>query len=89
MKIAEYKERSSALDRARMPGPSFEAIRDEEAGVEESQARLKMLEEQLLAFQGLPPDLEAAKGELARIQGELVSLQRRRDDLFEEVMASQ
>ena len=71
-----------------MPGPSFEAVGHEEAATEASQARVKALEERLLAFQGLPPDLEAAKGELARVQGELVSLQRRRDDLFEEVMAS-
>ena len=87
-KIAEYKERSSALERARMPGPIFEAVGHEEAATEASQARVKALEERLLAFQGLPPDLEAAKGELARVQGEFVSLQRRRNDLFEEVMAS-
>ena len=89
MKLAEYKERISALERVKVTGPSIEDVKADEKEIQALQARVKGLEKQLQDFHGLPPDLEAAKEEYQRSQRELHSLIRRRDELWEGTMQSQ
>jgi HAUS augmin-like complex subunit 1 len=84
MKLAEYKDRIAALERVKMEGPLLEDVKADEKEVVALQARVRGLEKQLVSYQGLPPDLEAAKEEYQRSQKELQSLTRRRDELFDE-----
>ncbi len=88
MKLAEYKERLMALERARVVGPSVEDVKADEKEIQVLQAQVKGLEKQIQDFHGLPPDLEVAKGEYQRSQKELHALMRRRDDLWERMMQS-
>jgi HAUS augmin-like complex subunit 1 len=84
MKLAEYKDRIAALERVKMEGPQLEDVKADEKEVLALQARVRGLEKQLADYQGLPPDLEAAKEEYQRSQRALQSLTRRRDGLFDE-----
>ena len=87
MKLVEYKDRIAALERSRVAGPQLEDVKADEKEVLALQNRVKELEKQLAAYQGLPPDLDAAKEEYQRSQKELQSLTRRRDELFDEGLA--
>jgi HAUS augmin-like complex subunit 1 len=84
MKLVEYKDRIAALERAKMAGPPLEHVKADEQEVLALQARVKGLEKQLADYQGLPPDLDAAREEYQRSQRELQGLTRRRDELFDE-----
>ena len=83
MKLSEYKDRLASLERITVVGPKIEDVRELEGEVLTRQERIKVIEKQLLDYQGLPPDLEAAKGEYERSRKELQSLMKRRDELFE------
>ena len=87
MKLVEYKDRIAALDRPRAAGAQLEDVKADEKEVLALQNRVKDLEKQLAGYQGLPPDLDAAKEEYRRSQKELQSLTRRRDELFDEGLA--
>jgi HAUS augmin-like complex subunit 1 len=87
MKLVEYKDRIAALERAKVAGPQLEDLKADEKEVLALQARVKGLEKQLADYQGLPPDLEAAREEYQRSQRELQGLTRRRDALFDESLA--
>jgi HAUS augmin-like complex subunit 1 len=84
MKLVEYKDRIAGLERVKIAGPQLEDVKTDEREVAALQARVKGVEKQLAEYQGLPPDLEAAKEEYQRSQRELQILTRRRDDLFDE-----
>lgn len=84
IKIAEYKERIGVLERVgQMKGPKIEELREEELDVMRLQDEVKGLEGKVQTFYGLPPDKDAAKEEYENIVGELRSLKRHRDTLFE------
>lgn len=88
MKLAEYKERISSLERVRVAAPLIEDVKADEKEVQVLQAQVKGLEKQLQELHGLPPDLEATKAEYRRSQRELHTLTRRRDELWEKVVQS-
>jgi HAUS augmin-like complex subunit 1 len=87
MKLVEYKDRIAALERVKMAGPRLEHVKAAEEEAVALQARVKDLEKQLADYQGLPPDLDAAREEYQRSLTELRSLTRRRDELFDERLA--
>jgi HAUS augmin-like complex subunit 1 len=87
MKLVEYKDRIASLERVKMAGPQLEHVKADEKEVLALQARVKSLEKQLAHYQGLPPDLEAAREEYQRSQREPQNLTRRRDELFDEDLA--
>lgn len=87
MKQVEYKDRIAALGRVKMAGPRLEHVKAAEEEAVTLQARVKDLEKQLADYQGLPPDLDAAREEYQRGLTELRSLTRRRDELFDERLA--
>jgi HAUS augmin-like complex subunit 1 len=82
-KIGEYNERIAGLERYKITSPSIPEVKEQEQRVKKLQARVKAFERQIADFHGLPPDLEAARGEYKRAQIELHELTRRRDELFE------
>lgn len=51
--------------------------------IERARVRVERLEAKVDEFAGLPPDREAARKEVARLEVELNELRRRRDGLFE------
>ncbi|KAL9625111.1 MAG: hypothetical protein Q9160_000840 [Pyrenula sp. 1 TL-2023] len=83
LKIREYEDRASGLQRADWKGVEIEEIREKERRVGRLQERCRGLERGLRAFGGLPPDWEAAKGEVERVEEEVGELRRQRDGLFE------
>jgi hypothetical protein len=82
-KKGEYNERIAALERFTIEGPNIPDLKIQERSVRTAQARVKALERQIAEFQGLPPDLDAARGENQRALGELQNLRRRRDGSFQ------
>lgn len=88
IKLNEYQERIASLDRQSISGPRIEDVKTEEKKILQRQKRVKALEMEVASFHGLPPDLEAAKGEYHRAQKELEFLLKRRDDLFEGLVKS-
>ncbi len=85
-KMAEYGERVSALETFTITSPSIPEVTDDEQRVKKLQATVNALERQIATFRGLPPDLEAARGEYRRAERELQELRQRRDELFEKMV---
>lgn len=83
LKIREYEERASGLEKADWKGVQIEEIKKRERLVGRLQERCKGLERGLRSFGGLPPDWEAAKGEVERVEEEVRELRGRRERLFE------
>lgn len=83
-KIGEYTERLGSLE-GKDSGLIEDVVRREK-GVMELTERVKDLEAQVEAFKGLPKDRDAARREVEKVGKELVSLQRKRDKMFEELV---
>ena len=88
VKLKEYEERIKDLEVAKKGAPTMESITQEEIRVGELQEQAGKLADKLRVYAGLPPDLEAAKGELRRSQEELQELKRRRERLFEAMVGT-
>jgi len=84
LKAAEYKDRLVSLERwsDSLSGPLFSDVRMLEDRIEERQRGVKALEEQMLRYHDLPPDVEVAREEIRRAQGELGALRDKREELF-------
>ncbi|KAK5159585.1 hypothetical protein LTS14_002727 [Recurvomyces mirabilis] len=80
-KLVEYDERTSPLRSSSIIGPSLEDVLKQAASSEAQQARLSALENELCAYEGLPPDPKAAKGKLEVARSQLPE----RDERFEEL----
>ncbi|ERF73458.1 hypothetical protein EPUS_04081 [Endocarpon pusillum Z07020] len=87
-KLEQYIERIASLEKFAIVSPSIAEVREQEQRVKKGQARVKALDRKIAEFHGLPPDLEIAKMEYKRAQGELQGLTRRRDELFEGMVES-
>ncbi|KIX00759.1 uncharacterized protein Z518_09824 [Rhinocladiella mackenziei CBS 650.93] len=93
LKSAEYKDRIAALERQGAGGASAQTIQGptltdlaiKQDLVERKKKQAEALEKKILAFHGLPPDLEVSRAEVLRAQTELDALKRRRDELFEKM----
>ncbi|ETI24963.1 hypothetical protein G647_04333 [Cladophialophora carrionii CBS 160.54] len=95
LKSAEYKARIDALDRqlAAAEGAassssavtSTAALVSKQQVLEDKRKRITTLEARFRGFHGLPPDVDASRGEVNRLQAELEALKRRRDELFERI----
>ena len=64
-------------------GLTAEMVREEEEEFLALLARRNELDAQVRSFQGLPPDMHAARRELERLRDELREITRRRDAVFE------
>ncbi|KAK4556274.1 hypothetical protein LTR86_006418 [Recurvomyces mirabilis] len=84
-KLVEYDERTSALRSSSTVGPSLEDVLKQAASSEAQQVRLSALENELRAYEGLPPDPKAAKGKLEVARSQLRRLTVERDKRFEEL----
>ncbi|EXJ60210.1 hypothetical protein A1O7_04362 [Cladophialophora yegresii CBS 114405] len=90
LKSAEYKARIAVLDsqlatvgeRARQ---STAALVAKQQVLDDKRAQITALERRFREFRGLPPDVDASRGEVNRLQAELEALKRRRDELFERI----
>ena len=82
-KIAEYTDRAAGLEKFKIACPTIVEIKKQEGDVKLEQARVKIVEKELAAFHGLPPDLTAARGEYQRATTELQTLKRQRDRFYE------
>ena len=85
LKVTEYKERISLLEKASGGQAMLEDLRRKENILKRTKAEVSALEKNLAEFHGLPPDLEASREEVRRAQAQLDDLKRRRNDLFEEI----
>lgn len=85
-KMEQYNERVASLKRFEVSRPSISEVQKQEQRVKKGQARVKTSERQIAEFHGLPPDLEAARGEYQRAQGELQKLRRQRDEWFQQMV---
>lgn len=83
IKLAEYKDRLTVLEKGKAPTLSIPQMVEEEKDVLELQENSEALEGRVSAFKGLAPDRELAKLEVERVRRELVGLERKRDGLFE------
>jgi len=84
LKAAEYKDRLVSLERwsDSLSGPLLSDIRVLEDRMEERQQGVMALEKQILSYHDLPPDVEVAREEIRRAQGELGALRDKRGELF-------
>ena len=83
-KVPELKSKAFALAASvGFPSVTSEDIQREEEAYFDILSRRKDLEAQIKAFQGLPPDTDAAREELESRRSELRSLTQRRDAVFE------
>ena len=87
-KMEQYNERVAALERFDVSSPSISEVKTQEQRVKKLQARVETLSRQIAEFHGLSPDLEAARGEYQRAQGELQKLKRQREDMFQKMVNS-
>jgi HAUS augmin-like complex subunit 1 len=87
-KLEQYRERVTSLERFDVSGPSISEVKTQEQRVKKLQARVNALNRQIAEFHGLPPDLEAAREEYQRAQGEMHRLKRQREDLFQKMVNS-
>lgn len=83
-KLPETKDKVSSLARAvGLPNPTLEQVRQEE----EKYLRLlevkRGLDQQLVEFEGLPPDIAVARQQLEALTRELRNITDRRDAVFE------
>ncbi|KAI9879235.1 MAG: hypothetical protein M1830_009166 [Pleopsidium flavum] len=83
IKLAEYKDRLTVLERGKAPALSIAQIIGEEKDVFQLQGVIEALEGKESGFKGLPRDTGLAKVEVERVRRELVTLDRKRDGLFE------
>lgn len=86
LKLREYEERVNSLERADYAGVEFRELREQEQEVGRMQETCRSLQRGLREFGGLPPDWEAARGELERAEDELGDLRGKRDQLFEKMV---
>ncbi|KAF2099994.1 hypothetical protein NA57DRAFT_75496 [Rhizodiscina lignyota] len=88
-KVAEYEERLNALS-ASLPGSEYsvgvEDVVELENEVVDMRKRVNQLESQIKGFEGLPPDRDAARKEVKRIEKEVELLKRERDKVFAEMV---
>ncbi|KIW69016.1 hypothetical protein PV04_04920 [Phialophora macrospora] len=92
LKSAEYKTRIEGLERqlsaagpASSDVPSTAALVSKQQVQSEKKSRIAALEARFKEFHGLPPDIVASRKEVNRLQAELDTLKRRRDELFERI----
>jgi septal ring factor EnvC (AmiA/AmiB activator) len=92
LKSAEYKARIDVLERllsatgpASSNVPSTAALVSKQQILDEKKNRIAALEARFKEFHGLPPDIVASRREVNRLQTELETLKRRRDELFERI----
>ena len=85
MKIGEYKERASRMERAGAVKPEvgIPEIKGQEKELRDLEKRVRGLEGRVRGFEGLPPDKDMALLEVERMRKELEGLVRKRDGLFE------
>ena len=83
-KLPELEDKVASLAASvGAPNPSIEQVRREEEEYMELLARRKDLDAKVKSFQGLPPDVDAAREELEGLRDELRRLTQRRDTVFE------
>jgi HAUS augmin-like complex subunit 1 len=85
-KMEQYSERVASLERFDVYSPSISEVKTQEQRVKKLQARVEVLNRQVAEYHDLPPDLEAARGEYQRAQGELQKLKRQREELFQKLV---
>lgn len=86
MKIGEYKDRASRMERAGAgvkPELGIPEIKGQEKELRDLEKRVRGLEGRVRGFEGLPPDKDLALLEVERMRRELEGLVRKRDGLFE------
>jgi len=85
MKIGEYKDRASRMERAGAAKPEvgIPEIKGQEKELRDLEKRVRGLEGRVRGFEGLPPDKDLALLEVERMRRELEGLVRKRDGLFE------
>ena len=86
VKLGEYRERITALDKYNIACPSIQDLRGEEQEVIRLMQKVKGLERRVHSFHGLPPDTVAAKVEQEAAEAELNRLTLQRDAVFEGLM---
>lgn len=81
MKIGEYKDRASRLERAGAAKPEvgIPEIKGQEKELRDLEKRVRGLEGRVRGFEGLPPDKDLALLEVERMRRELEGLVRKRD----------
>ena len=81
MKIGEYKDRASRLERAGAAKPEVDLpqIKGQEKELRDLEKRVRGLEGRVRGFEGLPPDKDLALLEVERMRRELEGLVRKRD----------
>lgn len=87
LKSAEYKERIASLERqsasrASSSSPTLADLAVKVETLDRKKTKVEALENKILVFHGLPPDVEASRTEVKRAQAELDALKRKRDELF-------
>lgn len=84
-KVAEYEDRLQALA-AGFSGAEYgvgvEDVVQAERDVLQARHSVAQMEAQLRGFEGLPPDRDAARREVKRLEGEVEALKRERDAVF-------
>jgi HAUS augmin-like complex subunit 1 len=84
-KIADYEERLKALDGTLGGNESSTNVHDLvrlEQEVLESQKTVEGLARNIRGFEGLPPDRDAARKEVRRLEKEVEGLKSERDSVF-------
>ena len=81
MKVAEYKDRATRLERAGAGKPELgiPEIKGQEKELRDLEKRVRGLEGRVRGFEGLPPDKDLALLEVERMRRELEGLVRKRD----------
>ncbi|KAM0322393.1 hypothetical protein ACHAQA_009460 [Verticillium albo-atrum] len=86
-KLPELEDRLKSMDTAPAAfHPTIDHIAREESTHLSLVARKKELESQIAPFAGLPDNADAARDQLETLRGELLSLTRRRDAVFESLV---
>jgi chromosome segregation ATPase len=86
LKAAEYREKRAALEHSGSNvRASIAELKQEQKALETQKDIVRRLENSLREYHGLPPDLEASREEVKRVQAELDMWKRKREELFETI----
>lgn len=87
-KLSEYEERLIALNRTAAGVGAFrlEDVVHQEAELSNLRTQLAQLRGEIKAYEGLPPDKNAAREEVKRLEREVEGLKRERDRIFADMV---
>ncbi|KAJ5871486.1 uncharacterized protein N7529_003839 [Penicillium soppii] len=86
IKVAEYQDRITSLERVQPQGPTIEELVAEEENVIKMRETVKSLQGRLRAFQNFPSDASGARAKYKELESELDQLTQQRDSMVDSLV---